>query len=721
MWERRPGASYEGRCVTISALQRPTLPLIRLWLVNNWLAALWLLAAVVINVAGAKSLPEGFRQAVDLTAIPEADRAEMRRALAALHLSPTFIAWYQAIVFIAAGHLINLTIGWLLIRRASRTGFALFLAFVLLAMTNMTYPPSIDDLLPGQPVAQAIIRLTTVVAIAGFFTLPFVFPDGRFVPRWTVVWGVYNTLAVVAFAFFPSLLPHGDLWAGVEAATTGLLVLSIIFSIAYRYRKVSTPEQRRQIRWVMFGLLVGVPGFFVGDALMRNIDATPLGVACLLGFLTVMPIATALPTVTLGIAILHHRLFDIDLVLRRALVWLVMTVVVTGIYIGVVVGVGGVIGSRGSLVLSLLATGIVAVAFQPVHDHVQRGVSRLLFGERDDPYAVLARLGHRIEDSLSAADLLPAIVRTTAEMLRLPYVALFLERGEGSVLVASSGVPSASTLRLPLVYQGQTVGALEVAPRTPGEVFGSADRRLLDDLARQVGVAARTVSLADDLQQSREQIVTSREEERRRLRRDLHDGLGAQLAALIMQAGAARTLLRSDPDAADRELEDLREELRAAVTEVRRLVLGLRPPALDELGLGGALRARLARLDWGGVDTGSGTLSVRFDADADLPPLSAAAEVAAFRIIDEAVTNVVKHAGASSATVTLRLNDQALLITIIDDGVGVKQVSEGSGMGLQSMRERATELGGTCTITAGPDGRGTMVRVTLPTASGERE
>jgi two-component system, NarL family, sensor kinase len=181
-----------------------------------------------------------------------------------------------------------------------------------------------------------------------------------------------------------------------------------------------------------------------------------------------------------------------------------------------------------------------------------------------------------------------------------------------------------------------------------------------------------------------------------------------------MQAGLARNLLRTDPDAADQELTELREELRAAVADIRRLVYGLRPPALDELGLVGALRARLARLDRGGIEADSPALQVDLIADDSLPPLSAAAEVATFRIIEEAVTNVVKHAQATHAVVTLRVAAEDLLITISDDGVGLSSTLESSGLGLQSMRERATEIGGSCTVTTNPDGRGTLVRVTVP-------
>jgi signal transduction histidine kinase len=679
---------------------------------------LWLLAAAAIAFVMVRLVPETYRELVALEAVPEGDRDAMRRALAELHLSPTTIAWYQLIAFSAVGALVNLTIGWLLIRRPPRTGFVCFLAFVLLALTNAVYPPDIDDLLAGLPVEQAITRATTVIAIGGFFTLPFVFPDGRFVPRWTVFWGIYNFAGVATFAFAPSLLPDGDVWTAVEAGMTVLTVISIVISLVYRYRKVSTPIQRRQTRWVVFGLLIGVPGFFLGDAFMRNIDSSSTGIACLLGFLIIMPIATTLPVVTIGIAILNHRLFDIDVILSRTLVWLAMTGAIIGVYAGIVLGVGSLIDARDSVLLSLLATGLVAVAFQPVLMRVRRWIDRMLFGARDDPYAVLSRLGQQIEDTLHPGDLLSSIVRTTAETLRLPYAALFLERPEGPVLAAATGVASPSTLRLPLVYQGQSIGALEVATRTPGEVFGATDRRLLEDLTRQIGVAARTVGLAEDLQHSRERIVASREEERRRLRRDLHDGLGAQLAALIMQAGAARSLVRSDPAAADRELTALREELRGAVGEIRRLVQGLRPPALDELGLLGALRTRLARFDRGGIDAEDGALRVDADMDDALPPLSAATEVAAFRIVEEAVTNVVKHARATRVTVTLRSDGSDLHIAVVDDGVGLGSPGDETGLGLQSIRERATELGGSVAIEAGPNGMGTAVLVSLPISPG---
>jgi signal transduction histidine kinase len=702
-----------------SALPSPALSRYQAWLRVNWPAALWILTAIVVNAASIKIVPEAYRQSVALLDIPEADRAEMRRSLEQLHLSPALITWFEFFTS-AVTSLIHLVIGWLLIRRAPRSPFAGYLAFVLLALSNANYPPSIDDLLPGQPIAQFIIRLNTAVAVSGFFLLPFIFPNGRFVPRWTAAWVLYVTPGVFGFAMLDLEIERQP-WVTIDLIGSILLVFSMLFSVIYRYRRVSTPEQRVQTRWVAFGLALGLPGFFLGDAAMRNIGPSPIGIASLIVFLIVMPLAFALPSVTLGIAILHHRLYDIDVILNRTLVWLALTACVTGTYIGVVLGIGSLVGTQSSLLLSLLATGLVAVGFQPLRLRVQRVMNRLLYGDRDDPYAVLARLGHHIEDSLSAADLLPQIVHTTAEALRLPYVALFLEGGNGPALVASSGTASASSVRLPLLYQGATIGTLEVASRGPGEVFSQADRRLLEDLARQIGAAARTVSLAADLQQSRERIVTSREEERRRLRRDLHDGLGPQLAALIMQAGSARRLVRVDPDRAEHELRELGDELRAAVADVRRLVLGLRPPALDELGLSGALRTRLSRFDRGGDEADGADLQVVFEVEEPLPPLSAAVEVAAFRIVEEAVTNVVRHARASTVCVTIMPRADTLVITIRDDGVGFEPAVDRTGLGLHSMQERATELGGTWSAGPGRHGRGSLIEVVLPAGEGSGE
>lgn len=670
---------------------------------------LWLLVLVLVVGANIIAAPIGYQSAVHLEDLPVEQRDGFLRALASLHLDPVNVAWYWIIIG-AIMNVISLIMGWLLVRRGQPAGLATYLAIVMLALAAAQYPPGIAEMFPGRPVLQVAVLLLTLIGVSGLFILPLVFPDGRFVPRWTVFIVPYLLGSFALLWKNPGFLESPVTDTISTIALAGMLVGAPI----YRYRRVSTPEQRRQTRWVMLGFVIGIPAFFLGDAMMRNIDDTPLGIACLIGFLIFIEIGFNIPFLAVGAAILFHRLFDIDVVLSRTLTWLAMTLAVIGTYIGIVLGIGHLLDSEGSLLLSLLATGLVAVVFQPARARVQLVVDRLIFGERDDPYAVLSRIGHRIEDTLSATELLPQIVRTTAEALRLPYVALFLDRTGGRELVASTGVASPATLQLPLVYQGQALGVLEVARRSPGDAFGAADRRLLEDLARQVGIAAHTVTLADELQRSREAIISSREEERRRLRRDLHDGLGAQLAALIMQTGAIRAKVRPDPEAAERALIELREELKVAVDDVRRLVHGLRPPSLDQLGLTGVLRARLDRLRAGSADREQPGLDVEFVATDPMPPLPAAVEVAAIHIVDEAVTNVVRHARATRLVVSLAHADNTLEIVVSDNGTGFSMDGITPGIGLQSMRERARELGGSWEMSERPGGHGTVITVRLP-------
>jgi signal transduction histidine kinase len=239
------------------------------------------------------------------------------------------------------------------------------------------------------------------------------------------------------------------------------------------------------------------------------------------------------------------------------------------------------------------------------------------------------------------------------------------------------------------------VGALVLAPRS---ALRDADGPLLDDLARQAAAAVHAARLTDELQRSRQRLVAGREEERRRLRRDLHDGLGPQLAAQTLKAGSARALYALRPEEADALLADLEADAAHALADLRRVVEDLRPPALDELGLVGALRAAVARF-------GAGPPSIDVVAT-ELPALPAAVEVAAFRITEEAVTNAVRHSGAQHCTVRLFPGDGVLTVEVCDDGVGIVP-GQTEGVGLGSMRERAAELGGRCEVagTEAPGGQ----------------
>ncbi|HET7479891.1 MAG TPA: GAF domain-containing sensor histidine kinase, partial [Rubrobacteraceae bacterium] len=330
----------------------------------------------------------------------------------------------------------------------------------------------------------------------------------------------------------------------------------------------------------------------------------------------------------------------------------------------------------------------------------------LMYGERDDPYAVISRLGERQETTDAPDEVLLVIVETIKEALRVPYVAIKPRDDDAGGILAEVGEPIRETLRLPLTYQQAPVGELLIAPRAGSKGFSAADRRLLEDLARQAGVAVHSARLTRDLQRSREKLVTAREEERRRLRRDLHDGLGAQLAGPNIQTGVLRRLIPRDPAAADELAAELKTELQSAIADIRLLVYDLRPPALDDLGLVATLTQLATR--YGAEDRG---LRVTVEAPDNLPNLPAAVEVAVYRIAQEALTNVVRHARARTCVVRLAV-DGEVRFEVADDGAGVPE-EHAAGVGLLSMRERAAELGGTCAVRPGPEG-GTRVLVRLP-------
>jgi len=430
--------------------------------------------------------------------------------------------------------------------------------------------------------------------------------------------------------------------------------------------------------------------------------------------------------VTAGIAILRYRLWNLDVIINRALVYGALTTIVVGVYV-LVVGYLGTLfqtGTGGNLTISVLITGLVAVLFQPLRARLQRGVNRLTYGERDDPYTVVSRLGQRLEATLAPEAALRTIVETVAQALKLPYAAITLKQDYGEfVTAAEHGTSVSEPVALPLTYQTEPVGQLVLAPRTPGEALSPSDRRLLEDLARQAGVAVHAVRLTADLQHSRERLVTAREEERRRLRRDLHDGLGPQLASLTLKHDAARNLLASDPAAVGALLVELKAQTQDAISDIRRLVYDLRPPALDELGLVSAIREQATRYGFhdeaykGERNDDGLTVSVR--APRQLAFLPAAVEVACYRIAQEAVTNVTRHAKARACGIRLSIDEaeNELELEVLDDGVGLP-TERRFGVGLASMRERAAELGGSCVVEPGPAG-GTRVLARLPLASSE--
>jgi signal transduction histidine kinase len=430
--------------------------------------------------------------------------------------------------------------------------------------------------------------------------------------------------------------------------------------------------------------------------------------------LTLLPVAT-------GAAILQYRLYDIDLVINRTLVYSTLTTILFGIYMSVAIGAGALVGSRLASGSALAATGVVALLFAPLHDWLQRAVNRLMYGQRDDPYAVLSHLGRRVQSTLSPATVLTTVVDTVGQALRLPYVAIALRQDDRLMTVAERGHHDEATMiELRLVYGSEAVGVMRLTGHGGDPPLSTADRTLLEDIARQIGPAAHAVRLTSDLkrltdrlQVTRERLVTAREEERRRLRRDLHDGLGPALASVSLKLGAARRVMGQEPNDAEALLAELEADIEGMIGDIRRLVYGLRPPALDELGLVGAIREHIALLHLG---SSGRSLDMALSVPDTLPSLSAAVEVAAYRIAEEAITNVSRHAKAHICHMRLSLEDETLVLRIEDDGRGIPS-QRPRGVGLLSMQERAQELGGTLQVES-REGGGTKVTARLPLGRG---
>lgn len=552
------------------------------------------------------------------------------------------------------------------------------------------------------------------------------FPDGHLLsPRWRIIgWAAGLGLLSLMLGLAAHPGPIAD-WAsqpnpfGIAGServldslmTVGSILLAIgvfgsMAAIAVRFRR-SKGIERARMKWLVYAaILILIAGAFTLPYwLSGNLSNGPaLELSIVLTNLVTLGIAVAVT-----IAIAGYRLYDIDVIINRTLVYSVMTGVIILIY-SLVVGTASVFfGSSGNWLLALVATGLVAVLFQPIRDRLQRGVNRLLYGQRDEPFEVLTRLGQSLEQS-AADTALPALVDTVAQALRLPYVDLQERQGDRFVTVAATGRPVDDPVSFPMIYQAEEIGRLLVGSRTPGEALGAADEHLLRNIARQAGATVYDTRLTADLQRSRQQIVTSREEERRRLRRDLHDGLGPSLASLLLEARVLRRMIREDPAAAEGLADEIQADIRATIDDVRRVVNELRPPALDDLGLVPALQVMAAKL---GRSDGQGApgLSVQVDAPADLPSLPAAVEVAAYRIVQEGLANVLHHAQARQAVVRIRVNGD-LRVEVWDDGAGFQTRRRG-GVGLISMRERAAELGGRCEISSTP-GAGTLITATLP-------
>ncbi|MER7245713.1 histidine kinase [Kribbella sp. NPDC000426] len=551
------------------------------------------------------------------------------------------------------------------------------------------------------------------------------FPTGRLLsPRWR--WAAIGVVATAPLFVVEMVgsgdpispgLPHGylaipsyhslqPLWTVAELRNLLAILLAVV-CLTIRYRRANETG-RRQLLWLLLASVIAIlfvtPWAFVAGTPILVLLAIPL-----------IPISVA-------VAIVRYQLLDIRLVISRALTWALLSLVAIGIYAVLAALLDSLIASQ--VGRSAAVTVFVALIIAPVLPRLQQLVDRALYGDRHDP----ARVASRVGEQLSAG--LPGVVAAIRSALRLPYAALTVD-GE---VIAADGTPG-SVVPLELSYGGEVVGSLDIGVRSGESGLSSADRNVLGLVAVPLAVAVHATRLSAELQSSREKLISAREEERRRLRRDLHDGLGPTLTGIAFSADAVANLISPGSDApqalspdaspppsspdplrasasgglqAVELLTRLRADTRTAIGDIRRLVDDLRPPALDELGLVGALRQRADQLSF---RADGATIQVAVSANG-LPTLPAALEVAAYRIATEALTNVVRHSRATSAVLALRCGSD-LEIEVTDDGP--PNGGWRPGVGLQAMRERATELGGT--FTAGPTPTGGLVHARFPLAT----
>ncbi len=616
-----------------------------------------------------------------------------------------------------------LVFGQLIVRARPRNAIGWLLLGEGLVLSLMALTDGLEARALSHPLAASVSERLGVLwaesywplLFFGFAGIAYVFPDGRFFRprdrRWayTGASAVGVFLLIATFTDAPFDAPYD--WVvnplavfhvpALEPVAWLLLLVGLfsLFAAAFSVRarlKSATGELRLQMLWIAWAA-IWIPGT-LALCLVDGVVFNNAGGEGILTTIALVLMVTLMPT-AIGIGVLRYRLFDIELVINRTLVYGMLTFVVAGIYAAIVAGFGALIGS--STAAGVIGAGVVAVLVQPLHARLQRRVDRWVYGDRSDPYAALQRLDARLLETQTPGDVVQAVVDSVAESLRLPWTAVEFDREGEGMTIAAYGVRGRGALeRRELWHRGELVGSLAVeVPK--GRPLSESDRRLLDQLASHVGAAVQSVRLTIDLQESRKELITAREEERRRLRRDLHDGVGPSLAAMSLQLDVLRERVGEDDAAL---VDRLGAQVQDAIADIRRLVYELRPPALDQYGLVSALSEQAARMS---------TRGARFDVSApvDLPGLPAAVEVAVYRIALEGMTNAAKHAGSSRCNVTIAMNG-GVLVTVADDGVGFDDTAR-HGVGLRSMRERTAELGGEFQIAPGAAG-GTVLSARFP-------
>ncbi|MGE5704060.1 MAG: sensor histidine kinase [Clostridia bacterium] len=534
-----------------------------------------------------------------------------------------------------------------------------------------------------------------------FLSFLFLFPGGSFSPRWTklpsLIWSV---LTVVCCFLFPDS-PLNFLKWDIRVMVPFLMImhLLVIYAQYYRYTHASSPKLRRYLRWFLFSLVIHAAGIVL--LVSQNAFDLPLNRGL---SLIIMYSGMISWPFGFGVAVLESRINHLTSQFNRMIVAGTVNTMIMAAYVVIVGAIGLVLLRDEYTLLNLVLTGMVALLLHSVRLKLHKGVNELVYGQREEPYAILSNLTRQMETVLANQSVLPVILEGVAQALDLTYVEIVMADEGTTKHRIIHGKPTSQTCQLPLIMQGEKIGLLVLGTNNLSNTLPPDKYYLLEDLVRQVAVTVHTDQLARELQKSRERLIHVREEERRRLRRDFHDGLGSILSSIPLRLD----MVLNQP-AASQNFSEILTEIKADVKEalgnIRSLVYALRPPTLDEFGLLYALRDMAKKFE-------SDRMHVTISAVEPIGPLHAAIEVAVYRIVQEGMTNIIRHAGATQCVITLHSRNQMLLLEIEDNGSGLPDHYL-TGVGIRSMKERAEELGGTFAIESFPE-IGTRIMVTFP-------
>jgi signal transduction histidine kinase len=628
-------------------------------------------------------------------------------------------------------------IGWVFLGMAVAATLTLPATAYIEAAFEVPYRPS----LPGTEYAAWVVNLGPALIAFGIPMLFLLFPTGS--PpnrrwRWVGwVWLAGTTLSAVWLMFRPGeiygerdlyhfdnpfgftfIKPLRFLFFDIGSACVVVAAIASIVSLVVRFRR-ARGEERQQIKWLM---LVGIAGVILFLSLMIAGAVGPegdKGVDDVLWSIAVVVLLVGIPVAT-ALAIFRYRLYDVDIVISKTIVYAGLAVFITGAYVAIVVGIGALLGGdRSDTTLQIVATAAVAVAFAPARQRLQRVANRFVYGKRATPYEVMSSFGHRMAAVPSVDDVLPDMAETAARGVGASAARVTLLLGDGSrrsVTWPAGEQVVEPTFLLPVGHAGERIGEIAIV-KPANESLRPAERALLEDLAGNAGPALHNVLLASDLEtkarelasqtieieRSRERLVTARDAQRRRLERELRDGVGTELAGIRDEIGADAERVEREPDVVRRSLDDLGARANAALEELREVARGVFPPLLIDQGLGAALDA-LARRAGAIMSIQPDMLGARFDA---------ASENAVYFCCVQALQNAQRHAPGANVSISLSADDGDLVFVVGDEGPGFDPTGVQAREGMQIMTDRVAALGGTIAVES-LLGRGTKVTGRVP-------